>query len=276
MFHHFVCQAIPVLMDICVVSTSLLLQRALQWTYHMGLVIPTFRDSWGQRFSTWLQIKSPGSFYNHSNAPPPKILNSFLKILRFSEILKRFQLTDLEVSNSGFRSFQVVWVCIQGWDPLFWGVHCGWRWWNHCQMGCTAPFLLGTARLLFKVADLICILTGRAVCKWIMTVLHEWVNTSHCSTVNRSPHPLFNGLWVAHPLAPAHSMLGCRRFEMLCVLRWECGIAAEVLDWEWENLDSSWDPDCTSLRVYLVTFPLWALVSPSLKGENCSTGQGSF
>lgn len=133
-------------------------------------------------------------------------------------------------------------------------------------MGCTAPFLLGTAQLLFKVADLICILTGRAVCKWMMTVLHEWVNTSHCSTVNRSPHPLFNGLWVAHPLAAAHSLLGCHRFEMLCVLRWQCGIAAEVLDWEWENLDSSWDPDSTSLRVYLVTFPLWALVSPSLKG----------
>ena len=89
-FHHCVCQATPVLMDICIMPISFPLQRVLQWAYHMDVVMPIFRNSWGQWFSAWLQRKSPGSFYNHTGAPPPKVLNSFLKILRLSEILKDF------------------------------------------------------------------------------------------------------------------------------------------------------------------------------------------
>ena len=46
-----------------------------------------------------------------------------------------------------------------------------------------------SSQLLFKVADLICILTSRAVCEQLMTVLHDPVNAGHCSPVNWSPRP---------------------------------------------------------------------------------------
>lgn len=49
--------------------------------------------------------KSPGSFYSHTGAPTPKVLNSFLKILRLSEILKDFNRLIRTVTQWFFSSF---------------------------------------------------------------------------------------------------------------------------------------------------------------------------
>ena len=129
-----------------------------------------------------------------------------------------------------------------------------------------------SSQVLFKVADLICILTSRAVCERMMTVcMIEWMQVTATPWAGALACPLVSGLQIAHPVAAAQSRLGCGRFETLCDPRWQCGTAAK----RWENLDSGWEPDSTSLCVRPVTSPRWAWWPHSWREESCGTGQGS-